>query len=229
VAGVDGCQGRWLAAVVRLSDSAVQWRVLDTAAQVVGLLDDVRRVAVDMPIGLPERGPRSCDTQARARLGGRGSSVFPAPTRWMAQAFTAGTSYADVVTLARGQVPPQPAPTLQAWHLLPRIVDLDATLDADLAEHVTEAHPEVAFRELDGRVSARKALALGVAQRVRALQRWLDPVAALEALPAGVPAHDALDALACAWSAARWLDGGVVVLGDPAERDARGLPMLIRA
>jgi predicted RNase H-like nuclease len=33
-------------------------------------------VAVDIPIGLPATGPRSCDVEARQRLGPRRSSVF---------------------------------------------------------------------------------------------------------------------------------------------------------
>jgi predicted RNase H-like nuclease len=40
-------------------------------------------VAVDVPIGLPERGSRDCDVEARRLLGVRSSSVFPAPIRAM--------------------------------------------------------------------------------------------------------------------------------------------------
>lgn len=37
--------------------------------------------AIDIPIGLPPDRPRHCDITARALLGPRRSSVFPAPVR----------------------------------------------------------------------------------------------------------------------------------------------------
>ncbi len=43
---------------------------------------DIEVIAIDIPIGLPETGPRECDVLARRLLGrARASSVFPAPIR----------------------------------------------------------------------------------------------------------------------------------------------------
>ena len=88
---------------------------------------------------------------------------------------------------------------------------------------VVECHPEVSLRALTGRVLPRKKSAPGALQRLAALQ------AALGAVPADAPASaaldDALDALACAWTALRWLRGQAEVLGG--EVDATGTPMRI--
>src|SRR5262249_22667826 len=56
------------------------------AATLGELLHDLPQeslLAIDIPIGLADRGARRCDVEARRCLGpGRGSSVFPAPTAW---------------------------------------------------------------------------------------------------------------------------------------------------
>src|SRR5437870_3658001 len=72
LAGVDGCRLGWVVAT-------------DDGVEVVPALDDVLvqcdAVGIDIPIGLPDAGPRACDVEARRRLGPRRSSVFPAPRR----------------------------------------------------------------------------------------------------------------------------------------------------
>ena len=73
---------------------------------------------------------------------------------------------------------------------------------------------------------APKKTARGAGQRIAALaalggRRRL----ALADLPAGARLDDVLDALAAAWSAARWARGAAEVLGD--EHDDRGRPMRV--
>ena len=88
-------------------------------------------------------------------------------------------------------------------------------------------HPELAFRALDPRVTDPKASARGLAQRVRALQPVMDVLDALAGAPVGMPAVDALDACAAAWSARRIADGHGRVASGTARRDSRGRPMRI--
>ena len=76
--GLDGCKGGWVGALLS-PGGAVSWHFLADLRAGLALGADV--VAVDIPIGLPDAGPRRCDQLARARLGPRGSSVFPAPVR----------------------------------------------------------------------------------------------------------------------------------------------------
>ena len=100
VAGVDGCRAGWvLAAVPRDGRGPSQVLVVPDLAYVVAELEAGRldAVAVDIPIGLPIRGPRAADVLARARLGPRRNSVFPAPAR----AVLGATDYADACARSR--------------------------------------------------------------------------------------------------------------------------------
>lgn len=51
------------------------------AAAVLDYTRDCAAVGVDIPIGLPELGPRSCDLEACRRLDRAASSVFLTPVR----------------------------------------------------------------------------------------------------------------------------------------------------
>ena len=218
VLGVDGWRGRWVGAL--LDGSSV--RLLDLAdATAVLAVPDVEVVGIDMPIGLSDDGARACDRSAKARLGKAGSSVFPAPVR----AVLAAQDYAEARVLsvrATGGT----SLSAQAWQLVRSIRALDEALGEPPAEHVVEVHPELAFRALDPGLTDAKVTARGMAQRLAALRTVMDVDAALLDAPPRVPAVDALDACAAAWSARRIADGTAECLGDGAT-DARGRPMRI--
>jgi predicted RNase H-like nuclease len=217
VLGVDGWRGAWVGAL--LDGRSVRLLNLADVAAVLAVPDaDV--VAVDMPIGLSDDGVRRCDVEARRRLGRAGSSVFPAPLRAVLTAGDHPTA-CDVSRAASGK-----ALSVQAWNLVPAIRALDDALGDPPLGHVHEVHPELAFRALDDRVQDPKITARGLAQRLAALRRVMDVDDALLAAPARVPAVDALDACAAAWSAQRIADGVAESVGDHA-RDARGRPMRI--
>jgi hypothetical protein len=76
IAGVDDAGERWLVALVR--DGIVSWEIAPDAAAVLDCTRDCTAVGVDVPIGLPEFGPRACDLEARRWLGRAASSVFRA-------------------------------------------------------------------------------------------------------------------------------------------------------
>lgn len=208
VAGVDGARRGW---VVAGDDGSVE---------LVDALDDVfarvragrlEAVAIDMPIGLPTRPGerRECDVAARRLLGPRRSSVFPAPAR----CFLGAATFADVAGMP-----------VQAFHLLPRIAEVDGLIDATLQPRVVESHPELAFIRLNGGSGIRTAKRApeGRVQRVRLL--GLD---AMPRPPRGARTDDVLDALALVHTARRIADGIAHRLGDPVARDERGLRMEI--
>jgi predicted RNase H-like nuclease len=217
VLGVDGWRGAWVGAL--LDGRSVTLLALPDIAAVLAV-PDVELIAIDMPIGLSDDGPRACDIAARRLLGRARSSVFPAPLR----AVLGCANYADACAVSR--TASGKALSVQAWNLVPAIRALDAALDDVPPGHVLEVHPELAFRALDERVEAPKASARGLAQRVRALQPAMDVLDALSAAPPGVPAVDALDACAAAWSARRLADGVGDCVGDGTV-DRRGRPMRI--
>ena len=77
VLGVDGCQRGWV--VITLLDGAFAEAHL--VAEFSELVDDPASIiGVDIPLG-SVGGRRRADREARARLGPRASSVFPAPPR----------------------------------------------------------------------------------------------------------------------------------------------------
>ena len=155
-------------------------------------------VALDVPIGLPAVGTRACDVAARARLrGGGASSVFAAPTRGVLAHLTYPAARAA-----------QPSLSAQAFGLVERIRDVDEVLRAagpGVHDLVVECHPEVSLRALTGVVLPRKKSAPGALLRLRALEAALGPVPA--DAPPGAGVDDALDALACAWTAVRGWPG----------------------
>ncbi len=108
------------------------------------------------------------------------------------------------------------------WSLVPKIQQWDAV---EPAGHVVEVHPEVSFRVMaPGTDFAGKKSARGAMQRLAVLARWLD-ARLLADLPPGPGLDDVLDALICAWTAARWAAGTAEMLGD--EVDAAGRAMRI--
>jgi predicted RNase H-like nuclease len=229
VAGVDGCPGGWVAAIVDVDTHAVRWVRLNDARGVVGLLDDCAVVGIDIPIGLPLPGEvRACDVEARVALVERRSCVFPAPPR-VVLAEPEFRAANDVSRRVSGK-----GVSKQAFFIGARIDDVDVTLDPSLADRVVEVHPEVSFTRMAGRPIGTKKTAAGLAARRDLLAPWLriadsdtDVAALVDARPPRVKADDALDALACAWSAERWLRGAAQTLPAEPAYDERGLPMRI--
>lgn len=215
VLGVDGCRGGWMGALV--ADGAVTWlRFGDiTAALAVG----AAVVGVDMPIGLPATGRRECDLLAKKTLGAAHPRVFLTPPR----AVLAAPDYAVAGELHRGLVGGA-GMSVQTWHIVDRIAQVDEAADD---ERLVEVHPELSFAALAGRVLSPKRTSEGRAERLAALDRWLPGAVGRTELPSGPLAIDALDALAAAWSAQRYLTGTARVLPAEPPRDERGRQMRI--
>jgi predicted RNase H-like nuclease len=218
VLGIDGWRGRWVGAL--LDGRSVRLLDLPDASAVLAV-PDVEVVAIDMPIGLSDDGARACDDAARALLGRAGSSVFPAPVRAVLDAVDYADARARSVAATGGR-----SLSAQAFQLVRSIRALDDALGDPPPEHVVEVHPELAFRRGLGGVADPKGTARGMAQRLAALRPVVDVDDALLAAPPRVPAVDALDACAAAWSARRIADGVAQCVGD-GSRDARGRPMRI--
>ncbi|WP_229686520.1 DUF429 domain-containing protein [Longimycelium tulufanense] len=216
---MDGTRGGWVVAVVA-GPRHVRWHVLPTAAEVMAVTTDCAAVGVDIPMGLAEQGARTCDLLAARRLGAARSSVFPAPVR----AVLGQPGYAEACEAARAAT--GKAISRQAWNLVPKIADWERSLSPQDQDRVVEVHPESSFRAMAPAVAfAGKRTTRGIGQRLAALRRFVDSGTVLAGIPPGPGLGDAVDALAAAWSAARWRDGTAEVLGD--EVDPRGLRMRI--
>ncbi len=228
--GADGCRAGWVVAAgdidARGNPGAVTISVVPDFVSVAA--HPAERIAVDMPIGLPELwspGGRRCDAEARALLGpGRGASVFSAPPRTA----LALASWDDPRRAALGL-------TLQAWRILPRVREVDAVVTPQRQDPrdgarpvILEAHPELVFADLAGGspVAASKHTAEGRLRRRVLLEAAYGrpiPVVVLQ----GAGEDDVLDALACLWVAAAPRGSLSFVPRDDATRDGRGLAMRI--
>ena len=197
--GVDWCAKEgWV--VVALRDGRYDGvAVYKTFAALLSREADATVVAVDIPIGLPERGPRAADAPARRFVAPRGGSVFPAPPRSVLAAASYETANALSLAVSGKKI------SIQTYSLRERIFEVEAAIQ----DHVVEIHPEVSFRAMTGRpLRYPKDTWNGLQERLTALERAaidlpLDPVADLG--KAGI--DDVLDAAAAAWSAWRIANG----------------------
>ena len=203
-----------------------------------GLLDWVSpgtldaRVTVDVPIGLPDQVAfRSCDNEARSRLGSRRSSVFAPPARYLLGAADYSEIQARVAAwrLDTG-VEKGGGLSQQAFGILPKVQEVDDLMlaDPEREQWVGEVHPEVSFLRLFGQPLAPKASPVGLAQRIAACRAPFPDlersVANSQFETAAVALDDVLDAYAALWTALRWRDGEAESLGGE-ETDSRGLLM----
>ena len=251
VAGVDGCPKGWIAAVVELDAHpggsgpadrgpadrgprrrtgwpVVTWRLLTDASELPTLAE---RVGIDIPIGLPSGDvPRVADRGRPDAAAGPSFQCVPHPGARGARSHRLPRRVRDLARECGRAI------SKQTWFITPEIAEVDAAL-APLAGKapatglsVAEVHPEVSFAAMAGGIPAPpKKTAAGRKSREQLLAGWLGPGvrALVEAAPRPARPDDALDALACAWTAWRWLSGVHEELGDAAARDDRGLPMRI--
>lgn len=171
-------------------------------------------IAVDIPIGLVAGPFRAADVAARAFVGPRRSSVFPAPHPEVVDLVDYDLVNARLVELGMPKV------SRQAFGLFERIREVRA-LAGD--PRVVEAFPEASFAAMGGEDVAESKKSWSGSRRRIALLAAADPSIRLpdHPGPAGrVPVDDILDAAACAWSALRLADGTAVRLGDENEVDA---------
>ncbi|WP_148413551.1 DUF429 domain-containing protein [Haloferax sp. KTX1] len=245
VIGVDGCRSGWVCAIAA-DGLAVRVAADFDAVWELASERDAERVLVDIPIGLPESIRRACDREARERLGSRAATVFFAPVRAVLDADShEAASAANRERTGAGL-------SIQAWHLVPKIREVDAVLRETprARERVFESHPELAFAAFAGEpLSEPKSTPEGRARRLDVLGtafaggdsgdrgpgadatdgRGFDAERAYRevldrTLRRDVARDDVLDALALAAAARRPL---ATLPSDP-PTDAAGLEMAIR-
>jgi predicted RNase H-like nuclease len=209
ICGADGCRAGWVAIHKDMDSGAVSWRLCSSARELVYGEPAPSIIAIDIPIGLPDSGPRTADLEARRLLGrGRASSVFPAPIRPVLTA----ADYADACQI-RLRVEGKKL-SRQAWLIVPKIRDVDRALrqDPGLWARVHEVHPEVSFYFLAGgrSLSYGKKRKIGREERRALLAPIFEPFlsAALADRKSLASAEDdVLDAFAALWTAERIAKG----------------------
>lgn len=186
--GVDGCPGGWVA--VELGDGHFSRALFRPSfAEILTVFPEATTVGVDIPIGLPESGPRDADIAARAFVGARRSSVFTTPTRQLLE-----TEWRPGLGITR-----------QSHGLGQRIFEVDRAIDqSGRQDRIYEIHPEVSFAAMQGSPLAEPKTSWNGLHIRRYLLR-ASGVDVPDRLPSigVVPAEDLLDAAAAAWTANR--------------------------
>lgn len=217
--GLDGCSRGWVA--VRVDGPRRELSLLGEITELPAMKFD--RAGIDMPIGLPERGMRDCDLEARVMLRPHASRVFTGARRGLWDHASQAAANHALKSESEAGV------SIQLWNLGPKICELDAIMTPRLQQRIREAHPELTFLRLNfGRPLPSKKTEEGIALRVRLLRRegFVELKDWIAEKSAGVKADDILDACATAVAARDFSQGNVLPRGK-AEKDARGLKMQI--
>ena len=234
IAGVDGCKAGWVAACLDLdAGTAPTLRVVARFGDL--LATPPALIAVDMPIGLPDRiegSGRGPEQLVRPWLGQRQSSVFSIPSR----AAVESDDYGEACRQALATSQPPRKVSKQGFHLFPRIREIDALLRAEtgLRERLREVHPELAFATMRGGPLAHpkkikgRINEAGMAERRALLIAQGLPRETVHARPPrGAGADDALDALAALIVARHIAAGRGRPFPEPPGRDSHGIPVAI--
>ncbi|MGE0005138.1 MAG: DUF429 domain-containing protein [Parvibaculaceae bacterium] len=231
VAGVDGCPAGWIAT---LWDGAgeLSSRLCADFAEVMTLPAAI--VAVDMPVGLPERSGRPPEREVRTRLGERRSSVFAVPAGKAVYC----TDYRDACAVNLLHSDPPRKVSKQCFHLFPRMREIDALIAPAHQSRIFESHPELAFWVMNGETPLALPKKLkgrphpgGLALRRELLRKHGVPVDTLahHYRRHDVGPDDLLDACACTFVAWRIFNRRSIRFpADPPLND-RGLRMEINA
>lgn len=165
VGGVDGCPEGWLLARTTADPSRVGVSVFARFDELLESNRDLEIVAIDIPIGLTLTGPRPTDRAARALLGPRGASVFPAPVRASLAALTYSEA-CEISFATHGK-----KLSKQSFAIMPKISEVDQVLrkDPSASRRVREIHPEVSFCVWNGDrpMEHPKRSGLGFTERLR--------------------------------------------------------------
>jgi predicted RNase H-like nuclease len=178
------------------------------------------RAMIDVPIGLPERGDRRCDREARERVGPR---VFLG-ARWNLWNFPTFED-ANAYYWYNGDkgIP------LQLWCIREKLQEVNVAMTPQRQSRLKETHPELVFWRLNGEAplankktaDGRKQLTCLLKQQgFEHIETWLG-----QRRGTGIARDDLIDACACALAARGSTQR---IPSNVPDRDRRGLRMEIR-
>ena len=193
--GVDGTRGRWVTIAVDRGGRFSSAAVLESLEDVLALHGDADAFGIDVPLGMPETGPRAADAEARLALGSRRATIFMTPPRAVLEAPTYADARVRATALTGKSI------SAQSYALRHNVLEADG-LRAD--PRVFEVHPELAFSAMAGRVllTGKRSWNGACERRDLLAAEGLEIPSALDDAGA-VPVDDVLDAAAAAWSARR--------------------------
>ena len=231
VVGLDGCKGGWVAATLR--GRRLELAEVGSLEEALGEVPDAKAFAIDMPMGWPREQDgwrRRVDGEVRRRLGRQGSRIFSVPP----EAAMKQASYPEALATCRAMG--APGLSKQVWNLRTKILELEEfAARRDVA--FLEVHPEWVFRVMAATprrgktrlpsagdpappgLAASKKTWIGLRSRLDLLAAWgLEPGAELAGGSTAL-SDDVVDAVACSWTARRWVAGHARALPADAASD----------
>ena len=224
IAGIDGCGALWLAITHEPGSTSFLASILDTDELAI---QPWALAAIDIPMGLPERGSREADLLARKLIRPRGSSVFPSPIR-SALSAQSWSEACDITYSQDGR-----RVSRQTFAILPKILAVDNCIrSTSLRDRLFEIHPEVSFAAWQGcPLQYPKRDSRGHELRRSLISGFFGDSAFANVMSQvkgkRVAADDIADAFAALWSANRLFSGTATRLPAEAVFDGLGLPMHI--
>lgn len=139
--GIDGCKAGWLAVSLNLPG----YRLVQSQADLAGLIDEAHAVWIDIPIGLTENSVRLCDRQLRTAMKRRAASVFLTPVRPAVFA----DNYRQACQINEEHTGRRISK--QVRNIVPKIKQVDEVLreKPERVAKVYESHPEYLFMMLN--------------------------------------------------------------------------------
>ena len=229
ICGVDGCKAGWIVIDKDLETGQITWHQVANVQELICEKYPHHIIAIDIPIGLTDSGPRTCDQEARKLLGpGRASSVFPAPVRPILTA----SSYQHACEI-RFQIEGKKI-SKQTWAIVPKIREVDDVLKKSpgLQYRVREVHPEVSFYKIAGGQPMKfsKKKSAGKDERRELLApiygHWLVEALAKRRFLSSAE-DDILDAFIALWTAERIAMRQAQTIPTEPPKDPHGLRMEI--
>jgi predicted RNase H-like nuclease len=219
VAGVTPWGSKWVVASAKLHAATFAPeppKIFDSFLEVLNERPSYSVIVINAPIGFVDStvsGPRTCDRQARAILGRRGSAVHNAPT---------------LETINHG--PEWPGGNLDAISavLLPRYQEVAAEMSPYRQRVVYEGHPELSFFQLNENKALlwSKKTTQGREERKRILVNKMPGAETIIGADlARVPRKHLFDAAALLWTSRRVFGHAAIRLPREGEWDSEGLRM----
>lgn len=223
VLGVDACPAGWVGvALARRCVRAFVHADIGGLVALAAIGGPLQAIAIDIPIGLADSGPRQADLLARTAAGRRWASVFVTPARAALQCAT----YAEALAVSRALT--GRGISSQAFRLRDKILQVDSWRERAPCM-VVEAHPELSFAAMAGSplTDSKSTWAGAVRRRELLAARGIDLAGDLGLRGLRVGVDDVLDAAAVAWTATRVAAGAAHRLPAQPERFSDGVDCAI--
>ncbi len=219
ITGVTPCPGGWLAQSAKINGATFAPeppRIYEKFLDVLSEHPAYDVIVVNSPIGYrdtPEEGPRTCDLEARALVGSRGSAIHNAPSRAVLDGNVRWDEGGlDAVTAT----------------LLPKIREVAEEMSPFRQRLVYEGNPELSFYQLnrDTSMALSKRVESGRDERLEVLESHIPDVEGiLDVQLEGVNEEHLFDGLALMWTARRVFGHGARRMPTDPEWDSTGLRM----